>query len=60
MPQLPSLPIQRRLFTVQEYERMIQASLFGEDDRLELIEGEVIAMSPIGPSHAAQVRLFPR
>src|SRR5437870_6227396 len=44
-----------RLFTVAEYYRMTEAGIFGEDDRVELIEGEVVAMSPIGSRHAACV-----
>src|SRR3990172_4740118 len=46
---------ERRRFTVQEYEQMIKAGVFGEDDRLELIEGELIPMSPINPDHAGHV-----
>lgn len=45
-----------RLFTVSEYHRMTEAGIFTEDDRLELIEGGVVAMSPIGPRHAACVK----
>lgn len=45
-----------RLFTVAEYHRMADAGIFTEDDRVELIEGEVVAMSPIGPRHAACVK----
>ncbi len=45
-----------RLFTVAEYHRMAEAGIFTEDDRVELIEGEVVAMSPIGPRHAACVK----
>src|ERR1700692_3257877 len=44
-----------RLFSVAEYHRMAEAGIFGEDDRVELIEGEVVAMSPIGSRHAACV-----
>ena len=44
-----------RLFTVAEYYRMAEAGIFTEDDRVELIEGEVVAMSPIGSRHAACV-----
>src|SRR5947209_3422135 len=44
-----------RLFTVAEYYRMSQAGIFDEDDRVELIEGEVVTMSPIGSRHAACV-----
>ena len=44
-------PIERKLFSVNEYEGMIAAGVLGEDDRLELIEGEVVRMSPIGSVH---------
>lgn len=42
----------RYRFTVAEYELMGQAGILTEDDRVELIEGEIIIMSPIGPRHA--------
>ena len=45
----------RRLFTVQEYHRMAEAGVLHEDDRVELIHGEIIQMSPIGNYHAAIV-----
>jgi Uma2 family endonuclease len=45
----------RYLFTVGEYERMGELGLFHEDDRVELIEGEIIEMAPIGSRHAACV-----
>jgi Uma2 family endonuclease len=50
----------RRLFTVTEYEQMAQAGIFQEDDRLELLDGEIVAMSPIGSQHAACVRRLQR
>ena len=34
---------------------MIEVGILDEDDRLELLEGEIIAMSPIGPRHVACV-----
>jgi Uma2 family endonuclease len=46
-----TIQIERKLFTVDEYERMVSAGVLDEDDRLELIEGEVLAMSPIGWLH---------
>ncbi|MCM8749968.1 Uma2 family endonuclease [Thermomicrobiaceae bacterium CFH 74404] len=42
-------------FTVSEYRRMVEAGIFGEDDRVELLEGEIVQMSPIGSRHAACV-----
>src|SRR5262249_3845743 len=45
----------RRLFDVDDYHRMAKAGILSEDDRVELIDGEVIAMTPIGPRHNAVV-----
>jgi Uma2 family endonuclease len=45
----------KRLFTVAEYYRMAEAGILGEDDHVELIEGEIIQMSPIGPRHSGGV-----
>ena len=44
--------IRRHRITVDEYYRMAEVGLLAEDARVELIEGEVIDMSPIGPKHA--------
>ncbi len=48
--------VARRLFTINEYHRMAEAGILHEDDRTELIHGEIIYMSPIGNYHAAVVR----
>lgn len=45
----------RRLFTREEYHRMGEAGIFTEDDRVELIRGEIVEMSPIGRRHVAFV-----
>lgn len=50
-----SVQVAKRWFTVAEYNRMGEAGIFTEDDRVELIEGEIIEMSPIGRRHAACV-----
>ena len=41
----------RRRFTVDEYLAMERASILHEDDRIELIDGEIIIMPPIGDPH---------
>lgn len=43
-------PVRRR-FTVEEFQRMGEAGIFAPDERLELIDGEVIQMTPVGPRH---------
>jgi Uma2 family endonuclease len=50
-----SLPLARYRFTVDDYYRLAQAGILGEDDRVELIEGEIVMMTPIGSRHAACV-----
>ena len=47
-------------FTVDEYYQMGEAGIFHEDDRVELIEGEIIEMVPIGVEHAACVNRLNR
>ena len=47
--------VARRRFTVEEYHRMAEAGILGAGDRVELIEGEIIQMTPIGRRHAACV-----
>jgi Uma2 family endonuclease len=50
-----SLQLNRHSFTVAEYARMGQTGIFSEDDRVELVCGEIIEMSPIGERHASCV-----
>jgi Uma2 family endonuclease len=42
-------------FTVDEYHRIGEVGIFSEDDRVELLAGEIVEMSPIGPLHASIV-----
>ena len=45
----------RRRFTVDEYYRMGQIGILSEDDRLELLDGEIVEMVPLGSRHQATV-----
>ncbi len=58
--QTPSL----HKFTAAEYERMAEVGIITEDERVELIEGVIIQMSPIGRKHTSRAiqleRLFSR
>ena len=55
-----SVSISRRHFKTKEFRDMIEAGVFREDDRLELVDGEIVEMSPIGSRHAACVRKLNR
>ena len=43
----------RHIFDVEEWDHLRELGFFGEDDRVELIEGEILDMSPIGDWHAS-------
>ena len=45
----------RHAFSVQEWEEMGRLGLFDEDARMELLDGEIVDMAPIGVRHAACV-----
>jgi Uma2 family endonuclease len=47
--------LRRHRLTVADYHQMAEAGILGPDDRVELIAGEVLDMSPIGSLHAAVV-----
>ena len=45
----------KRQFTTQDYHQMVVAGILSEDERVELIQGEIVKMSPIGIRHASCV-----
>ena len=50
----------RRRFTVAEYFAMAEAGILQEDERVELIDGEIIVMSPKGNPHRQSVNWLGR
>ena len=46
---------ERYLFTIEEFDRLFEADIFTEDDRVEFVDGEIIAMSSIGGRHVGTI-----
>ncbi len=55
-----SVQLLRRKFTVEQYHKMVESGILCENDRVELIRGEIVEMSPIGRRHAACVKRLNR
>jgi len=50
-----AVALRRYRFTVDEYERLAQARVLTQTDRVELLDGEIVEMTPIGDRHASVV-----
>src|SRR5215472_11793644 len=50
-----SIQVEKWTFTVDDYHRMLEAGILSEDDRVELIDGEIVKMCPIGSRHVGCV-----
>ena len=48
----------RYRFSVDEYEQLIAAGVLAEDLRIELIDGEIVEMAPIGDGHVSGLNLL--
>jgi len=48
-------PVERFRLSSERYHTMIEKGIFGEDEHIELIEGEIVTMSPIGSEHSGVV-----
>ena len=52
--------VQTKRWTREEYERLLRLGVLDEDDRVQLIDGEIVEMAPQGPPHATAVGLTQR
>lgn len=50
-----TIQLDQRLLTVEEYHLMVKAGILSEDDPIELLNGQLIKMCPVGSNHAACV-----
>ena len=50
-----NLEVKRHRFTAREYCVIGEAGVLGEDDRVELVDGEIVDMAPIGSRHLSCV-----
>lgn len=58
----PTNGLHLRRFSLDEFQHLVELGIFGEDERIELLDGLLVEMSPINPRHALCVdklnRLF--
>jgi len=47
---------QMHLWTIADYHQMIESGILNDDDRVELLEGKIVCMSPQRPFHASSVQ----
>jgi Uma2 family endonuclease len=52
--------VPRHRLMVRDYHRLGEAGILGEDDRVELLEGQLVDTSPIGPRHALTIDVLNR
>ena len=55
-----SVDVVRRRFTVDEYFQMVRVGILNEDDRVELLDGDIVKVTPPGPDHNAPTGILNR
>ncbi len=62
MPDIMTAPtsLTPRRFSVHEYYDMVRTGILGADERVELLDGQVVRMTPMGSRHAACVSVLNR
>lgn len=56
----PDLAERQRRITLDEYHRIVEAGILGEDEHVELIDGMLVAMTPQGRAHARVIQRLTR
>jgi Uma2 family endonuclease len=56
----PDLAERQRRITLDEYHRMVEAGILGEDEHVELVDGMLVAMTPQGRAHARVIQRLTR
>lgn len=51
------MSVQLKRWTREEYERLVALGVLGPDDRVQLVEGEIVEMAPQGPAHSTAIAL---
>jgi len=49
--------IEMRRWTREEYDKMVAAGMFAPGERVELVDGEILTMTPQGSAHATAIQL---
>ena len=50
------MPPARRRFSVEEYYKMAEAGILKPNERVELIDGDIITMCPMGSKHSGSIQ----
>ena len=53
---LEAVQVEKRLLSISDYHKMIEVGILGENDRVELIYGEIIKMSAVHSPHSSRVK----
>src|SRR4030042_1497589 len=56
----PDVAARQRRITVDEYHRMVEARILGEDEHVQLLDGMLVAMTPQGRAHARVIQRLTR
>jgi Uma2 family endonuclease len=52
------MSVRTKLWTREEYDRLVALGAFPPDAHVQLIEGEIVEMTPQGAAHAAAIRMI--